>query len=149
MFISTAILTAWYHFTHREYFYSNLMLLATIKTLKSSNKVPNIFVPFQPNPDYLNSFHRSSQCQISRKPIHWEECWHIGPDGWTDMISPVCASGKYANAPNKGASEWWTNHMQPAIFGFTVQTATFCPPHHNGREPKAHMAWYHCCIYRF
>jgi len=66
-----------------------------------------------------------------------------------DTMNPICASGDYANASNKVASERWTNHMQPEIFGFTVHTAALYPPCHNGREPKAHTAWYHCCIHRF
>jgi hypothetical protein len=103
------------------------MLLATIQTLKSSHKVPNIFVPFQPNLDYLNSFSQKLPMSNLMK-THPMGAMLIHRARRTDMMNPICASGDYVNALNKGASERLTNHMQPAIFGFTVHTAAFCPP---------------------
>jgi hypothetical protein len=81
------------------------MLLATIKTLKSSHKVPNIFVPFQPNLDYHNSF--SQKLPMSNFMItHPMRAMLIHRGRQMDMMNPVCASGDYVYAPNMKASEW-------------------------------------------
>jgi len=80
------------------------MLLATMKTLKSSHRAPNTFVPFQPNLDYLNSF--SQKLPISNfMKTHPMGATLTHRARQMDMMNPICASGDYVNTPNKGASE--------------------------------------------
>jgi hypothetical protein len=82
------------------------MLLATIKGPSVFNTVPDIFVPFYLNLIILTVFHKSSQCKFNENPSTEN---HDNSQDWTDgqmdMMRPICASGKYVNMPNMGASE--------------------------------------------
>jgi hypothetical protein len=86
------------HCSRRERFYGDLMSPATIKVLRSSCNVPDIFAEFYPNLGFLGRFHikfHGNPSSESRAVTCAET------DRRTDMTKTTGAFCDYANAPKK------------------------------------------------